>query len=474
VATAEAYNLRGLKALQGSKKDAPHAAARRPKEYVEAVEEVSREIQDPVAKLRFLRTSLRDYPRVSQVEGVPSGSARRVLYRWASFEHLRALSAAEPADAFAPAAQRKTLVTRVAAALTLFLAAGRLMMGLAALVVVFAVGSAAYRHARPSAAPVLASVPAASRPAAVPPRAGVAPASVWLVEMGAGYEQYSNGLRIENTYEVAGEPRQFRVVNRRTGLRGDTQTRPVGILFHTSESDVWPLEASYNETLRDSTQRLLRYVQRNRLYNYMVDRFGRVYRVVEEETKANHAGHSVWTRGDDVYLSLNAAFLGVSFETRWEGGRALPITQAQFLAGRNLSDYLRARWDIAADMCVAHGLTSVNPKKHLIGHHVDWARGFPFEAFGLPDQYARPAPAVALFGFGYDEEFLKVMGEPWAGVREAERALADEAAKAGRSVDDLRHERQQLYDRWMSEQSQADEASASGRPEPAPAAPAGG
>ena len=153
VATAEAYNLRGLKALQGSKKDAPHAAARRPKEYVEAVEEVSREIQDPVAKLRFLRTSLRDYPRVSQVEGVPSGSACRMLYRWASFEHLRALSAAEPADAFAPAAQRKTLVTRVAAALTLFLAAGRLMMGLAALVVVFAVGSAAYRHARPSAAP---------------------------------------------------------------------------------------------------------------------------------------------------------------------------------------------------------------------------------------------------------------------------------------------------------------------------------
>ncbi|HEY2941703.1 MAG TPA: N-acetylmuramoyl-L-alanine amidase [Vicinamibacteria bacterium] len=465
-----------MKALGGGKKDAPGAASRRPKEYVEAVEEVSREIRDPVAKLRFLRTSLRDYPRVSQVEEVPSGHARRVLYRWASFEHLRVLSAKEPVAAVGPAVPHRTLVTRAAAALTLLLAAGRLMMGLAALVVVFAVGSAAYRHARPSAAPVLASVPGTAAPhaPAMPPRAGVVPASVWLVEMGAGYEQYSNGLRIENTYEVAGEPRRFRVVDRTTGLRGDTQTRPVGILFHTSESDVWPLEASYNETLRDSTQRLLRYVQRNRLYNYMVDRFGRVYRVVEEETKANHAGHSVWTRGDEVYLSLNAAFLGVSFETRWEGGRALPITQAQFLAGRNLSDYLRARWTIPGDMCVAHGLTSVNPKKHLIGHHVDWARGFPFEAFGLPDQYSRPAPAVALFGFGYDEDFLKIMGEPWAGVREAERALTEEAAKAGRSVEDLRRERQQLYDRWLSDQSQADEATASGRPEPAPAAPAGG
>jgi len=466
-----------LKALGGSAKDRagrPSAAAA--EEYVAEVEAVGREIQDPVAKLRFLRSSLRDYPRLVPVDGVPSGRARRILYRWASLESLRGLSAREPQAAGGPGARRKVLVSRAAAALTLLLAAGRLVMGLAALVVVFAVGSAAYRHARPNADPVMASVPGSASvgPVALPPRAGLAPASVWLVEMGAGFELYSNGLRIDNTYEVGGEPRRFRVFDRTSGLRGEMQSRPVGILFHTSESDVWPLEAAYNETLRDSTQRLLRYVRRNHLYNYVVDRFGRVYRVVEEETKANHAGHSVWTRGDEVYLSLNSAFLGVSFETRWEGGHALPITQAQFLAGRNLSDYLRARWAIAADMCVAHGLTSVNPKKHLIGHHVDWARGFPFEAFGLPDQYSRPAPAVVVFGFGYDEDFLKVMGEPWPGVREAERALSEEAARAGRSLEDLRRERQQLYDRWLGEQSQAEEATASGRAEPAPAGPAGG
>jgi hypothetical protein len=467
-----------LKALGGgARPDSAGGTVARTKEYVDAVEAVSREIQDPVAKLRLLRTSLRDYADVATVEGVPSGRARRVLYRWASFENLRAQSARKPGAELAPGAPRKALITRVATALTLLIAAGRLVVGLAALVVVFAVGSAAYRHARQSTDPVLASVPGGTTqaPVTVPPRAGVAPASVWLVEMGAGYEQFSNGLRIENTYEVAGEPRRFRVVNRTTGLRGPAQSRPVGILFHTTESDVWPLEASYNDTLRGGTQRLLRYVQRNRLYNYLIDRFGRVYRVVDEETKANHAGHSVWTRGDDVYLSLNSAFLGVSFETRWEGGQALPITQAQFLAGRNLSDYLRGRWDITADMCVAHGLTSVNPKKHLIGHHVDWARGFPFEAFGLPDQYSRPAPAVALFGFGYDEDFLKVMGEPWAGVREAERALADEAAKAGRSVEDLRRERQLVYDLWLSEQSQPDEAAAApSGAEPALPGPAGG
>src|SRR5262249_52630796 len=107
--------------------------------------------------------------------------------------------------------------------------------------------------------------------------------------------------------------------------------------------------------------------------------------------------------------------------------------------------------------------------------HVDWARGFPFEAFSLPDQYARTAPAVELFGFGYDEDLIKVMGEPWEGVRVAERALAEDAAKAGRSVEDLRRERQQLDDRWLIDQSEAEEApTASGGAEPAPPGPAGG
>ena len=88
-------------------------------------------------------------------------------------------------------------------------------------------------------------------------------------------------------------------------------------------------------------------------------------------------------------------------------------------------------------MCVGHGLVSVNPKKHLIGHHLDWARGFPFEAFGLPDQYARLAPSVAIFGFGYDDDFLKVMGEPWPGVRDGRSGiLADEARGSGRQTSD--------------------------------------
>src|SRR5258708_32864182 len=104
-------------------------------------------------------------------------------------------------------------------------------------------------------------------------------------------------------------------------------------------------------------------------------------------------------------------------------------------------------------MCVGHGLASVNPKKHLIGHHLDWARGFPFEAFGLPNQYLRPAPSVAVFGFQYDEQFLGVMGEPWAGVREAEQALLAEATTKGQTLEGLGRGSQALFDSWLAERT---------------------
>jgi hypothetical protein len=114
-------------------------------------------------------------------------------------------------------------------------------------------------------------------------------------------------------------------------------------------------------------------------------------------------------------------------------------------------------------MCVGHGLASVTPKKRLIGHHLDWARGFPFEAFGLPDQYNRLAPSVAVFGFGYDEDFIKVLGEPWTGVRDAERILTEEARRQGRSLDEVRSERQRLFDRWADEQAREAAESAASR-----------
>ena len=410
--------------------------------FVAAVEEVSREIQDPAAKLRFLRQSLSRHQSLDRaVRYVPW--LHRVVYRWADRKGDGTETALTTLGVPVRVISRRRMGSRVAAVAA--------AVALAALA-----GAGILRATRPSvAAPVLAAAvptlpPVAESLPLLP--AAVAPSAIWLVEKGADWELFSNGLRIDTTFAVTGEPRRFKVFEEGLGLKDEVYTKPVGIVFHTSESDIWPLEASFNESLRDSSQRLLRYLVRNRCYNYLIDRFGRVYRVVEEESKANHAGTSIWASGKDIYLNLNNSFLGVSFETRWEGGRALPITQAQLAAGRNLTEYLRQRWEIAGEMCVGHGLVSINPAKHLIGNHMDWSRGFPFAAFGLPDQYATVPPSVGLFGFGYDGDFLKVLGEPWPGVRRAEEGMAEEARRTGKSEEEVRRGRRALYDEWRQAQ----------------------
>lgn len=434
-------------------------------EFLAALETVSAGVRDPVAKLHFIRTSLSRFEALDRaVRTVPWGPARHLLYRWLSLEGLRHLLDTRSLGTSPP---RVDVATRVS------LVFGRAAVVGLGLILGLSAGLGVYRYTRPPAAPlmaaprrVMAPLPAAGELALPAPAAGVssslapvglAPAAVWLVEKGPQWELYSNGLRIDTGLAVKGTPRAFHVFDEDGTLDPRVQTAPVGLLFHTSESDVWPLEAAYNENLRGTSQGLLHYVQKNRLYHYVIDRFGRVYRIVSEESKANHAGNSVWANAGKVYLNLNHEFLGVSFETRWEGSKALPITQAQFAAGRNLSDYLRQRYAIAPEMCVTHGLTSVNPSKHLIGHHLDWARGFPFEAFGLPDQYRRPAPSVALFGFDYDDDFLKVLDRPWAGVTAADDGLVQEAARGHREVEDVRHDRQVAYDRWIEKQQSAED-----------------
>jgi hypothetical protein len=427
-------------------------------EFLAALEATSRGIKDPVAKLRYIRGSVSRYARQQRmVEALPWDGARAALYRWLSLESLRPLLTSNPnGSALVSAETRRNL----AASRWIAAAAAVVVVGAAVSIVVL------WPAPIPAAAPV-APASAASRPpvadALAPLPQGLGSAPVWIVERGGGWEQLSNGLRIDTTHAVPGEPRRYRTLDRVTGAGGPVRTEPAGILFHTSESDIWPLDEANNEKLRDSSRRLLLYVQRLKLYHYLIDRFGRVYQIVAEEAKANHAGNSVWENDGQVYLSLNHAFLGVCFETRWEGGRALPITAAQLAAGRSLTEHLMQRWRVPVEMCTTHGLTSVNPAKRLIGHHVDWARGFPFDAFGLPDQYRRPSPSVALFGFGYDEDLLKVMGEPWPGVREAERALAAEAARGGKALEAYRRERQALYDRWREEQTRDEEAWASRR-----------
>lgn len=437
-----------------------HARAACGRELGDAIEQLSGDIDDPVVKLRFLRNALDQngaYER--RVRRLPFAAVRRALYRYRGLEALQPVVVDQAAYADV---QRMTRTARRHARL---LVGGLLATSLLAMPALLASVVFSVDRSRDSIPQRMATVPAAagqiqrevdlSRPLppiaeSLPPDiASLAPSTIWLADQGPGWEVYSNGLRIETTFAVAGEPRRYRVHDRSAGLQASVLTRPMGILFHTSESDLWPMEANYGAQLRQSSTALLKYVRRTQAYNYLVDRFGRVYRVVDDETRATHAGHAIWARGDTVYLDLNNAFLGVAFESRWEGGHALPITQAQLVAGRNLTNYLRQRFAIAPDMCVTHGLASVSPRRHLIGYHLDWARGFPFAAFGLPDLYAQPPPSVALFGFGYDQNFARAVGELWPGLVAAQNSVAAEARARAISIDALRQERRAVYDRWL-------------------------
>jgi hypothetical protein len=442
-------------------------------EFAKALSDVAGGIGDPAAKLRYLRAAL-EGDDVRLIARLPLAPVRRALYR---LRGVRALEALGPATG-----QPIAIATDLAAARRRAQRAGAATLAAPmALVAALLAGLAVRPDAERSPAflpqPTLpipgeqsaeasTTGPEAHTPAKLEPVAedlpvdtlGVAPTTIWLADRGPDWELYSNGLRIETAYVVRGAPRRYVVHDRTSGAGREIHTKPVGILYHTSESDLWPLEEAYRLELRRSSAGLVKYVRKMQAYNYLIDRFGRVYRVVDDETRANHAGRGVWARDDEVYLDLNNAFLGVSFESRWDGGRTLPITRAQLIAGRNLTNYLRQRFAIPPEMCVTHGLTSVNPARGLIAYHRDWARGFPFEAFGLPDLYAVPTPSVALFGFAYDDDLLRAVGERWPGLIAAEQRLLDEAGARSMSVDAFRRERQHLYFQWSREAPGGDSA----------------
>jgi hypothetical protein len=282
-----------------------------------------------------------------------------------------------------------------------------------------------------------AASPAVSMLPAPPPtrRVELAPAApnadVWQVEKTSGFETYSNGLRIENQYAASHRPRAYTAFSRDypDGSVGEKRSDPAGIVYHTTESLQAPFESSQNNVLKRVGESLLEYVRRRRCYNFVIDRFGRVFRIVNESDAADHAGHSVWADERHFYVNLNDSFIGVSFEAQTEAGQTTSsVGDAQIRAAAMLTEMLRSRYKIPGGNCVTHAQVSVNPSNMQIGYHVDWASSFPFERLGLPDNYATPSPAISLFGFAFDAGF-----EQRAGVRLAAGALDAARAVAARA-----------------------------------------
>src|SRR5579872_5165130 len=116
------------------------------------------------------------------------------------------------------------------------------------------------------------------------PPVAVSPQRVWLVERSGYLELYSNGLRIDVTFAVSNRPRnRFPIFSLEGGAEpvGEGNT-PVGIVYHTTESNLAPFEEDENRHLQRLGRNLMEWVRQDRSYHYVIDRFGRVYRVVQE------------------------------------------------------------------------------------------------------------------------------------------------------------------------------------------------
>ena len=293
--------------------------------------------------------------------------------------------------------------------------------------------------ARP-AVQLVAPVPTPPLPPVLPVLVEPAAADVWTVESNTESETYSNGLRIDNRFRVTAPSRSWMAFPLNGG-KPVLRDRPAGIVFHSTESQQLPFESDENSDLKRVGESLLEYVRRQRAYNFVIDRFGRVYRVVGEGEVANHAGRSVWADENWLYLNLNHSFLGVAFEAD-----SSELSSGQKRSASMLIEMLRNRFQIPSSNFVTHAQVSVNPRNMRVGSHVDWASGFPFAAIGLPDNYAAPLPAVWAWGFDCDEHFTARAGaELQTAIEAAEATVAQKAAAAGLKPEEYKQRLRQRY-----------------------------
>lgn len=284
---------------------------------------------------------------------------------------------------------------------------------------------------------------------------------VWLVEKTAEYERYSNGGRILTKFEVETHPRSYVALTadgRADSNNADRKASlPVGIIYHSSESDIVPFTSDNSDSIQARSEGLASYVRRNRSYNYLIDRYGEIYRIVRDDQAANHAGYSVWGDGKQVYIGLNESFIGICFESSSadatddnedsaQPGKTGQLTEAQIWSGRALTNILRSRFQIADANCTTHGLVSIDPQRGTIAHHHDWTRGFPFSAFNLSDKYAIAPVSIALFGFDADDEVLEKLGNKlWQGALRAQNDVAARAEHEGVAVGEWRKRQRELF-----------------------------
>jgi hypothetical protein len=280
----------------------------------------------------------------------------------------------------------------------------------------------------------------------------------WLFGKEGEYEKWSNGCNISTKYETDNHPRAYYAIPRGSGTDGnqfsEKSDQIVGILYHTPENPMFDLTPDNTRRIQNSSRDLIEDVRKYKKYNYLINRIGDIYRIVRDDQAAKHAGESLWADAKNYYVLLNESFIGVCFESKFDGASSLDqiLTEAQIISGRRLTDVLRARYNIDDANCTTHGLAAVAPEEMLIARHHDWVHFFPFEAMGLSNKYKVLPPTITDYGFTYNDEVLakKLGGKLWEGAQIAVEEFKRRAARARVSPDDLRR---QLRDRYLAQRN---------------------
>lgn len=424
--------------------------------YARVVEQYSKYIESPVLRLKFLKNALK--------EDQPNSFWKKIPYLGTLPDRamiILELSKVLPIDQPAPLGIRlTTLLYRVRYALYAMCVALALFAGASLVYAVSKIASSLSvsteaRDLASSGQPAGAASNGSEAVAAIGSGAGLTLDRVWLAEKGDGFEFYSNGARVLTEFETAGKKRsyyKFDLNSLENSNAGESVSGPVGIVYHVSESDLMPFADRYNSSLQKHSRALLEYARSHHLYNYLIDRFGRTYRIVSDEFEANHAGNSVWSDGQSVYVNLSASFIGICFEGRGAAMGAEGINEAQIYAARVLTAVLRSKYGIEDANCVTHGLVSVNPSNHLMGYHTDWVSEFPFEALGLSNKYEVELAAISKLGFGYDQAYVSAAGGKWQGLETADAKLREAAERDGSPVEEERRQLAKGFQRAFAKQ----------------------
>jgi hypothetical protein len=278
---------------------------------------------------------------------------------------------------------------------------------------------------------------------------GYDPEKVWLVKKENDYELFSNGARILTEFETDNHPRRYYLYSKDDPLQDlelPVQNKIVGLLYHTTEGELVDFKPDNNSDLQRRSHGLMAYVKKEKSYNYVIDRFGQIYRIVRDEQAGFHAGHSIWNDNKYTYVGLNESFLGVAFETNTQANAQAQLTEAQIVAGRQLTAILRSRYQIDDANCTTHGLVSIAQGTMQIGYHHDWAHNFQFEAMGVSDKYPIPPATVGKYGCLWaDEVVTKMGGSLWAGVASAETEFKQRAEQAQLKPEELRKRMKERY-----------------------------